>query len=47
MENYSVIIPSYTVGPEAYDKIPEFCSLYGNKAVVIGGQKAMAAAGGK
>lgn len=47
MENYSVIIPSYTVGPEAYNKIPEFCSLYGNKAVVIGGQKAMAAAGGK
>ena len=44
MENYSIVIPSYTVGPEAYAKIPEFCRLYGKKAVVIGGEKAMAAA---
>lgn len=44
MENYSILIPSYTVGPEAYAKIPEFCGLYGKKAVVIGGKRAMAAA---
>lgn len=44
MENYSIVIPSYTVGPEAYEKIPEFCALYGKKAVVIGGKRAMAAA---
>lgn len=44
MENYSVVIPSYTVGPESYKKIPEFCRLYGKKAVVIGGERAMAAA---
>ena len=44
MENYSILIPSFTVGPEAYKKIPEYCLLYGTKAVVIGGHKAMAAA---
>ena len=44
MENYSVVIPSYTVGPESYKKIPEFCGLYGKKAVVIGGERAMEAA---
>ena len=44
MENYSVIIPSYTVGPQAYREIPCRCRLYGSTAVVIGGEKAMAAA---
>ena len=44
MDNYSVIIPSYTVGPKAYSEIPRYCSLYGRTAVVIGGEKAMAAA---
>ena len=44
MTNYSIIIPSYTVGPEAYREVPRRCSLYGTKAVVIGGNKAMAAA---
>ena len=44
MENYSILIPSYTVGPEAYQEIPRYAGLYGTKAVVIGGTKAMAAA---
>ena len=44
MENYSIIVPPYTVGPDSYKKIPEYCSLYGTKAVVIGGKKAMNAA---
>lgn len=44
MENYSILVPAYTVGPEAYQKIPEFCKVYGKTAVVIGGEKAMAAA---
>ena len=44
MTNYSIIIPSYTIGPDAYREIPRRCSLYGEKAVVIGGEKAMAAA---
>ncbi|MBQ1312915.1 MAG: iron-containing alcohol dehydrogenase family protein [Blautia sp.] len=44
MDNYSIIIPSYTVGPDSYKEIPRYCALYGTKAVVIGGKKAMAAA---
>ena len=44
MENYSVIIPSYTVGPRAYEQIPKYCLPFGSRAVVIGGEKAMAAA---
>ena len=44
MEDYSIIIPSYTVGPRAYLEIPKYCLPYGKTAVVIGGKKAMAAA---
>ncbi len=44
MENYSILVPSYTVGPEAYRKIPDFCRGYGVTAAVIGGERAMAAA---
>lgn len=44
MENYSILPVPYSVGPDVYRKIPEFCALYGTKAVVIGGKKAMAAA---
>lgn len=44
MENYTILPTPYTVGPQAYDSILEYCSQYGCKAVAIGGQKAMAAA---
>lgn len=44
MENYTIVPAPYTVGPEAYLHIAEYCRLYGTKAVVIGGKKAMAAA---
>ena len=47
MDNYTIMIPSYSVGARAYDEIPVRCRLYGTKAVVIGGTKAMRAAGGK
>ena len=43
MENYSIYLPSYSIGPEVYSKIPKICSPYGRSAVVVGGQKAMAA----
>ena len=43
MENYSIYLPSYSIGPEVYSKIPEICSPYGRNAVVVGGKKAMAA----
>ena len=44
MENYSILVPSYTVGTQAYRQIPEYCRPYGKTAVVLGGEKAMAAA---
>lgn len=47
MENYSIHLPSYSIGDKVYDKIPAICESYGTKAVVIGGHKAMAAAKGK
>ncbi len=40
MENYSIYLPSYSIGPDVYKKIPEICLPYGNKAVVIGGHTA-------
>ncbi|MDO5145415.1 MAG: iron-containing alcohol dehydrogenase family protein [Eubacteriales bacterium] len=47
MENYTVLPAPYTVGPKAYESVGDYCKLYGTKAVVIGGKKAMAAAGEK
>lgn len=44
MENYSMNLPSYSVGAKVYDKIPSICGAYGTKVVVIGGKTAMAAA---
>ena len=44
MDNYSIHLPSYSIGDKVYDKIPEICEPYGTKVIVIGGKKAMAAA---
>lgn len=44
MENYSIHLPAYTIGPDAYAKIPYICGEYGAAAVIIGGEKGMAAA---
>lgn len=44
MENYSMHLPSYSIGDKVYEKIPAICEPYGTKAVIIGGYKAMAAA---
>lgn len=44
MDNYSMFLPSYTIGPNAYDKVSEICAPYGKTAVVIGGHCAIAAA---
>ena len=38
MENYSVQVPPYTVGPEAYRQIEKQFHIYGKKAVVVGGK---------
>lgn len=38
METYSVFLPSYTVGVDAYKAVPEVCCVFGSKAVVICGK---------
>ena len=45
MESQTIYLPSYSIGgQDVYKKIPEICSAYGKKAVVIGGAHAIAAA---
>lgn len=41
MENYSISLPSYTIGEKAYDKMDEICTPFGSKAVCIGGRTAI------
>lgn len=41
MENYSIHLPSYSIGSKVYDKIPEICEPYGTKVIAIGGHKAI------
>lgn len=35
---------NYTIGPDAYEAVPRVCRIYGTRALLIGGEKAMAAA---
>ncbi|MBS5724681.1 MAG: iron-containing alcohol dehydrogenase, partial [Clostridiales bacterium] len=44
MTDYSITLPSYTVGANAFDKIPSICKRAGRRAVIIGGRRALAAA---
>ena len=44
MAEYSILPAPYTVGPDAYEKVAAYCLRRGRTAVVIGGEKAMAAA---
>ncbi len=39
--------PGYTIGNDAYENIVKICSIYGKKAVVIGGERAIKAAENK
>lgn len=43
MTDYSITLPSYSIGPGVYQKIEEICLPYGKTAVVIGGHKGMEA----
>ena len=40
MSNYSIFLPSYSVGEECYKEIPYVTRKYGKKAVAIGGKTA-------
>ena len=44
LENYEVHLPNYSIGNQIYDKIGPVCESYGSKVLVIGGEKALAAA---
>lgn len=41
MENYSISLPSYSIGNRVYKKIGEICSPFGKKIVCIGGKTAI------
>ena len=41
---HRTMFPGYTVGADAYDDIAAVCEQYGKKVVIIGGEKALAAA---
>lgn len=43
MENYSIYLPSYSIGSNVYQKIPEVCEPYGRKIIAVGGHRGMAA----
>jgi len=43
MTDYSITLPSYSIGEQVYKQIPTVCAPFGATAVVIGGHKAIAA----
>ena len=44
MNNRSVYYCNYTIGNSPYSQVAEICRPYGKRALLIGGEKAMAAA---
>lgn len=44
MTDYSISLPSYTIGVHAYDTICDICRKFGRQVVLIGGRQALAAA---
>ena len=47
LDNYSVYMPSYSIGEGVYDRIGEVCLAFGKRAVIIGGKRAREAAAGE
>lgn len=45
MNNYTIHIPSYTIGEGAIKQLGEICTKWGNKAVIVGGKTALEKAG--
>ncbi len=41
LNNYSITLPSYSIGDNVYSKIEQICSASGTKAVAIGGKTAI------
>lgn len=47
MQNYSISLPSYSIGESVLERIGEVCSPWGRRAVLIGGERALSAIAGK
>lgn len=45
MADYTVSFANYTIGSDAFSEIPQICEKEGNRVLVIGGRKALQAAG--
>ena len=45
MNSYSVYFANYSIGTDAYANVPEVCEPFGSRVFLIGGKKALAAAG--
>lgn len=45
--SYSIYLPSYSIGIDAYEKIDSICKAYGSRAIAIGGHKAIKASKAK
>lgn len=41
MDNYTMLMPNYSIGADVYSKISKYCPKYGKKAVIIGGKIAL------
>ncbi len=41
LKNYSISLPSYSIGDNVYDKICEICLPFGKKAICIGDKTAI------
>ena len=41
MNNYSIYLPSYSIGPDVYKDIYRICSPYGKRIIAVGGKRAI------
>lgn len=47
LQNYAMFLPSYSIGPDVYGQIGDLCKPCGQKVLLIGGNRALAAASPK
>lgn len=45
--NTTIVLPDYTIGPNALEEIPKICTSYGKNVVIVGGKTALKKAGEK
>ena len=47
LRDYTICLPAWTIGENILDQVGRLCSPYGSRAVLIGGEHALAAIGGR